>query len=194
VHTCKASFLRTHRTHSAVAYSFAGQRAVAGRCRGAAGEPRCAPHRAEREGGAQAGHAEALAQIDLDLHRTFPDHPLFSGEPRDSAAGGGGAGGGVGTGGSELLGALRRLLRAYARRNRAVGYCQGLNFIAGVMLLFLSEEQAFWLLATLLEQVLHLLPRGCAPRPALKPPNPPGPPRTGASAGLLCPGPRGMQR
>ena len=27
----------------------------------------------------------------------------------------------------------RRVLRAYARRNKMVGYCQGLNFIAGFM-------------------------------------------------------------
>ena len=40
-----------------------------------------------------------------------------------------------------LVTACRRVLRAYARRNKAVGYCQGLNFIAGMMLLFVSEEQ-----------------------------------------------------
>jgi len=33
---------------------------------------------------------------------------------------------------SQQLLALRRVLRAYARRNKVVGYCQGLNFIAGI--------------------------------------------------------------
>ncbi|KAJ1495174.1 rab-GTPase-TBC domain-containing protein [Baffinella frigidus] len=94
-----------------------------------------------------AGSDEALTQIDLDIHRTFPDHVFFAGSPHDGDP--------IGkVGSSSLLGPLRRVLRAYARRNKAVGYCQGLNFIAGMMLLFVSEEQTFWLLATLLEQVL----------------------------------------
>ncbi len=35
-----------------------------------------------------------------------------------------------------------------------MGYCQGMNFIAGIMLLFLDEESAFWLLCALLEYIL----------------------------------------
>ena len=42
-------------------------------------------------------------QIDKDLPRTFPGHPLLDGIGRDS---------------------LRRVLVAYARHNPAVGYCQ----------------------------------------------------------------------
>jgi hypothetical protein len=38
--------------------------------------------------------------------------------------------------------ALRRVLRAYSD----VGYCQGMNFIAGMFLTFMTEEEAFWLL------------------------------------------------
>uniref|UniRef100_A0A7S4PGE2 Rab-GAP TBC domain-containing protein n=2 Tax=Guillardia theta TaxID=55529 RepID=A0A7S4PGE2_GUITH len=53
-----------------------------------------------------------------------------------------------------LIPSLRRVLRAYARRNKQVGYCQGLNFIAGLMLLFLREDQAFWLLCVLIEDIL----------------------------------------
>lgn len=37
---------------------------------------------------------------------------------------------------------------------QVVGYCQGMNFIAGIMLLFLGEESAFWLLCALLEYIL----------------------------------------
>ncbi|GKY93346.1 hypothetical protein MPSEU_000302200 [Mayamaea pseudoterrestris] len=41
---------------------------------------------------------------------------------------------------------LRRLLKAYSVYDREVGYCQGMNFIAGMLLtLHLREEQAFWL-------------------------------------------------
>ena len=42
--------------------------------------------------------------------------------------------------------ALRRVLRAYSVYDRDVGYCQGMNFIAGMFLTFMSEEEAFWLL------------------------------------------------
>ena len=31
------------------------------------------------QAGAHAGADEALAQIDLDIHRTFPDHVFFAG-------------------------------------------------------------------------------------------------------------------
>lgn len=86
------------------------------------------------------GSEEALAQIELDLHRTFPEHVHFAG--------------GRGKPDGTMVGALRRVLRAYARRNKKVGYCQGMNFIAGIMLLFLQEDQVFWLLTVLLEEIL----------------------------------------
>jgi hypothetical protein len=41
--------------------------------------------------------------------------------------------------------ALRRVLRAYSYYDRDVGYCQGMNFIAGMFLTLMSEEEAFWL-------------------------------------------------
>jgi hypothetical protein len=42
--------------------------------------------------------------------------------------------------------ALRRVLRAYSYYDREVGYCQGMNFIAGMFLTLMSEEEAFWVL------------------------------------------------
>jgi hypothetical protein len=42
--------------------------------------------------------------------------------------------------------ALRRVLRAYSYYDREIGYCQGMNFIAGMFLTVMSEEEAFWLL------------------------------------------------
>jgi hypothetical protein len=42
--------------------------------------------------------------------------------------------------------ALRRVLRAYSYHDPDVGYCQGMNFIAGMFLTLMSEEEAFWLL------------------------------------------------
>lgn len=56
-------------------------------------------------------------QIDKDLPRTFPGHPLLDGIGRD---------------------ALRRVLCAYALHNPAVGYCQGMNFLAALLLLLME--------------------------------------------------------
>ena len=116
-------------------------------------------------------------QIEKDLHRTFPGHPVMDSSGRN---------------------ALRRLLAAYARRNPSVGYCQvplpvsllgcsearsgcdqscmssrtasvrvkvlsegthglreqGMNFVAGCLLLFMDEEDAFWSLACIIEDLL----------------------------------------
>ena len=72
-------------------------------------------------------------QIDKDLPRTFPGHPLLDGIGRD---------------------ALRRVLCAYALHNPAVGYCQGMNFLAALLLLLMEEEPAFWCLSALVEDVL----------------------------------------
>ncbi|KFM28215.1 TBC1 domain family member 2A [Auxenochlorella protothecoides] len=71
--------------------------------------------------------------VDKDLHRTFPGHAAMDAGGRRS---------------------LRRVLAAYAARNPAVGYCQGLNFVAAAFLLFLPEEGAFWCLAAVVERVL----------------------------------------
>ncbi|KAL3332768.1 hypothetical protein AABB24_033031 [Solanum stoloniferum] len=77
----------------------------------------------------------ATKQIDHDLPRTFPGHPWL-----DT---------------SEGHAALRRVLVAYSFRDSDVGYCQGLNYVAALLLLVLkTEEDAFWMLAVLLENVL----------------------------------------
>ncbi|KAM3421092.1 hypothetical protein BST61_g1506 [Cercospora zeina] len=41
-----------------------------------------------------------------------------------------------------ILKSLRRVLQAFAVHNPKVGYCQSLNFIAGLLLLFLSEDDS----------------------------------------------------
>ena len=45
-------------------------------------------------------------------------------------------------------------MQAYAVHNPDVAYCQSLNFIAGMMLLFMQEEETFWLLATIIDKLL----------------------------------------
>ena len=69
--------------------------------------------------------------VERDLLRTFPEHPAF----RSLDA--------------PLVPPLRRVLLAHALHNRSVGYCQGLNFVAAIMLLHADEATAFALLCAL---------------------------------------------
>mmetsp|Transcript_23255 Transcript_23255/g.64490 ORF Transcript_23255/g.64490 Transcript_23255/m.64490 type:complete len:790 (+) Transcript_23255:581-2950(+) len=46
--------------------------------------------------------------------------------------------------------ALRRVLRAYSYYDPEVGYCQGMNFIAGMFLTVMTEEEAFWMLVSVM--------------------------------------------
>lgn len=45
---------------------------------------------------------------------------------------------------------LFNLLKAYSLLDKEVGYCQGISFVAGVLLLHMSEEQAFEMLKFLM--------------------------------------------
>jgi len=82
--------------------------------------------------------------IERDLHRTFPDNGCFKPDHTMTPD--------AGRKSTEaevpIVRALRRVLQAFAVHNPAIGYCQSLNFIAGLLLLFLdqNEEQAFVLL------------------------------------------------
>uniref|UniRef100_A0A0D9VSP4 Rab-GAP TBC domain-containing protein n=1 Tax=Leersia perrieri TaxID=77586 RepID=A0A0D9VSP4_9ORYZ len=73
-------------------------------------------------------------QIEKDLPRTFPGHPALDEDGRN---------------------ALRRLLTAYARHNPSVGYCQAMNFFAGLFLLFMPEEHAFWALVGVIDEYFN---------------------------------------
>uniref|UniRef100_A0A4W3HYC0 TBC1 domain family member 4 n=1 Tax=Callorhinchus milii TaxID=7868 RepID=A0A4W3HYC0_CALMI len=68
----------------------------------------------------------------VDLGRTFPTHPYFSAQ--------------LGAGQLSLF----NLLKAYSLLDKEVGYCQGISFVAGVLLLHTSEEQAFQMLKYLM--------------------------------------------
>ncbi|KAF4118894.1 TBC1 domain family member 1 isoform X2 [Onychostoma macrolepis] len=68
----------------------------------------------------------------IDLGRTFPTHPYFSAQ----------------LGAGQL--SLYNLLKAYSLLDPEVGYCQGLSFVAGVLLLHMSEEDAFHMLKFLM--------------------------------------------
>eukprot|EP01121_Diplochlamys_sp_Union-15-3_P017934 TRINITY_DN6423_c0_g1_i1.p1 TRINITY_DN6423_c0_g1~~TRINITY_DN6423_c0_g1_i1.p1 ORF type:complete len:442 (+),score=56.48 TRINITY_DN6423_c0_g1_i1:247-1572(+) len=49
---------------------------------------------------------------------------------------------------------LRRVLVAYSWYNTVIGYCQSMNIIAGVLLVFMDEESAFWTLDNIVKEKL----------------------------------------
>ncbi|XP_021562696.1 small G protein signaling modulator 3 isoform X3 [Carlito syrichta] len=80
--------------------------------------------------------AIAAKQIEKDLLRTMPSNACFAnvnsiGVPR-----------------------LRRVLRALAWLYPEIGYCQGTGMVAACLLLFLEEEDAFWMMSAIVEDLL----------------------------------------
>ena len=73
-----------------------------------------------------------LSEIEKDVTRTFPGHHLFETQEGQDK--------------------IQRILEAFAKRSEAVGYCQSMNFIAGMAILIMkNEEDAFWLLTSIVE-------------------------------------------
>uniref|UniRef100_A0A8C5M508 Growth hormone-regulated TBC protein 1 n=1 Tax=Leptobrachium leishanense TaxID=445787 RepID=A0A8C5M508_9ANUR len=73
-----------------------------------------------------------------DLNRTFPDNIQFK-KTADPC----------------LQSNLYNVLVAYGQHNRRVGYCQGMNFLTGYLLLVTKdEEKSFWLLDALIGRIL----------------------------------------
>lgn len=86
--------------------------------------------------------------IERDLHRTFPDNVYYKPEVNE------GESGMEHDESKSLIPRLRSVLRAFALYMPKVGYCQSLNFIAGLMLLFMDEERAFWMLVIITQRYL----------------------------------------
>ncbi|XP_068429075.1 growth hormone-regulated TBC protein 1-A-like [Clinocottus analis] len=76
--------------------------------------------------------------IHTDMHRTFPDNVLFQSKAEPS-----------------LQSSLYNVLLAYGQHNAHVGYCQGMNFIAGYLIIITKDEEtSFWLMDALLGRML----------------------------------------
>ncbi|OCT95362.1 growth hormone-regulated TBC protein 1-like [Xenopus laevis] len=79
-----------------------------------------------------------LDLVNTDLNRTFPDNVKFRKNANPS-----------------LQKELYSVLVAYGQHNKTVGYCQGMNFIAGYLILVTKdEEKAFWLMDALIGRIL----------------------------------------
>ncbi|KAL1921660.1 uncharacterized protein VTP21DRAFT_10302 [Calcarisporiella thermophila] len=72
--------------------------------------------------------------ITRDLNRTFPGHEFFKDEDGHGQR------------------SLFNVLRTYSIYDEEVGYCQGIGFIVGPLLLCMPEEEAFCLLVRLMKQ------------------------------------------
>ncbi|EGZ12270.1 hypothetical protein PHYSODRAFT_517537 [Phytophthora sojae] len=84
----------------------------------------------------------AEMDIEKDLPRTFPLSLRSSMRQSQELSEDG-----------DHFGELRRVLQAYSLRNPTVGYCQSMNFLAAVLLQQMGEEEAFWVLASIVEEL-----------------------------------------
>ncbi|CAG9781898.1 unnamed protein product [Diatraea saccharalis] len=80
-----------------------------------------------------------VRQIDSDVNRQFREHQFY----RERY--------------SEKQCSLFNVLCAYSMYNSEVGYCQGMSGLAGVLLMYMDEEDAFWALAVLLSDRKYLM-------------------------------------
>eukprot|EP00013_Stygamoeba_regulata_P002311 CAMPEP_0177642478 /NCGR_PEP_ID=MMETSP0447-20121125/7608_1 /TAXON_ID=0 /ORGANISM="Stygamoeba regulata, Strain BSH-02190019" /LENGTH=296 /DNA_ID=CAMNT_0019144639 /DNA_START=195 /DNA_END=1082 /DNA_ORIENTATION=+ len=73
-----------------------------------------------------------MEQIRKDINRTFPTHTYFMEEKGQRA--------------------LFNVLNAYAVYDESLGYCQGMSFVVGLLLMYMREEDAFWVLVQIVSQ------------------------------------------
>jgi hypothetical protein len=88
--------------------------------------------------------------IERDLHRTFPENIKF----KSTVVSEDGSSTFISTDNVPIIQSLRRVLTAFSLYSPNIGYCQSLNYVAGILLLFMEEEKAFWMLVTIIHDYL----------------------------------------
>jgi hypothetical protein len=79
-------------------------------------------------------HSVAIEEIEKDLNRSLPEYAAYQDK--------------------EGIERLRRVLTAYSWKNPEVGYCQAMNIVTAALLIYMSEEQAFWALNVLCDRIV----------------------------------------
>lgn len=73
-------------------------------------------------------------EISRDLHRSLPTHRFMASQSGQTQ--------------------LQNVLLTYSKRSPHIGYAQSMNILAATALLYMSEEEAFWLLAAICERIV----------------------------------------